>query len=50
MKGDLILCGEYTMQYILETYMILLTNITPVSLIKFKNNKRIIKKKRNNLV
>ena len=42
-EEDLILCGEHTIQYTdnvlqnytLETYIILLTNVTPINSIKF---------------
>ena len=33
-EDDLALGGGHTMQYTLETYIILLTNVTPVNLIK----------------
>lgn len=48
MEGDLALGGGHTMQYTyeaaqnctLETYIILLTNVNPVSLIKLTKNKK----------
>ena len=51
MKGDLILGGEHTMQCTdhvsqkctLETYMILLTNVTPINLINISVINTIIK-------
>ena len=34
MEDDLTLVGEHTMQYKLETYMILLTDVSPINLTK----------------